>query len=147
MTRVLFLCTGNYFRSRFAQEWFNAQAQQRGLSDRLQASSAGLNVHSGSGNVGAMALEAIEALEQRGIPLVVDELAMPRQVTEALLQSADRVVAVDEDAHRPMVQALFPAWEEAICFWSIKDLGEGDPAVDPIAAIEHKLNSLLDELS
>jgi len=26
-------------------------------------------------------------------------------------------------------------------------LGEGDPAVDPIAAIEHKLNSLLDELS
>ena len=37
MTRVLFLCTGNYFRSRFAQEWFNAQAERRGLSDRLQA--------------------------------------------------------------------------------------------------------------
>ena len=79
--------------------------------------------------------------------MVVDELAMPRQVTEALLQSADRVVAVDEDAHRPMVQALFPAWEETICFWSIKDLGEGDPAVDPIAALERKLNNLLDELS
>jgi protein-tyrosine phosphatase len=45
------------------------------------------------------------------------------------------------------VQALFPAWEEKICFWSIKDLGEGDPEVDPISALEKKLNSLLEELS
>ena len=28
------LCTGNYFRSRFAQEWFNAQAERRGLGQR-----------------------------------------------------------------------------------------------------------------
>ena len=147
MTQVLFLCTGNYFRSRFAQEWFNAQAERRGLGQRLQASSAGLNVHSSSGNVGAMAPEAIDALAQRGVAVVINDLASPQQVTEALLQSADRVVAVEEEAHRPMVQALFPAWEETICFWSIKDLGEGDPEVDPISALEQKLNSLLEELS
>ena len=94
-----------------------------------------------------MAPEAIDALAQRGVAVEIDDLASPQQVTEALLQTADRVVAVDEEAHRPMVQALFPAWEETICFWSIKDLGEGDPEVDPISALEQKLNSLLEELS
>ena len=40
--RILFLCTGNYYRSRFAEIFFNWQAQQRGLS--WQAESRGLAI-------------------------------------------------------------------------------------------------------
>jgi len=62
MVRVLFLCTGNYFRSRFAEQWFNHCVGTRQLHKSYQAGSAGLQVEASSGNVGPMAVEAIAAL-------------------------------------------------------------------------------------
>ena len=38
------------------------------------------------------------------------------RVVEANLQAADVIVAVDAEAHRPMVQDRFPAWENRIRF-------------------------------
>src|SRR5579884_2286819 len=50
---VLFLCTGNYYRSRFAEALFDAVAVGRGLDWR--AESRGLAIERGVGNVGPMA--------------------------------------------------------------------------------------------
>ena len=94
MTPVLVLCTGNDFRNRFSEAL----------------------LHDLTGNVGAMAPEALDALQQRGISLDPATLPMPRQVVEADLQAADVIVAVDAEAHRPMVQDRFPAWENRIRF-------------------------------
>ena len=50
---VLFLCTGNYYRSRFAEILFNSVAGKMGLQWR--ASSRGLALERGINNVGPMA--------------------------------------------------------------------------------------------
>ena len=47
---VLFLCTGNYYRSRFAEVLFNHLARERGL--RWRAESRGLDLAIGVNNVG-----------------------------------------------------------------------------------------------
>ena len=65
---VLFLCTGNYYRSRFAEILFNSVAGKMNLLWR--ASSRGLALERGVNNVGPMAVTAIEALEARGLRAV-----------------------------------------------------------------------------
>ena len=62
---VLFLCTGNYYRSRFAEVLFNSVAGRMGLPWR--ASSRGLALERGVNNVGPMAVEAVKALEALGV--------------------------------------------------------------------------------
>ena len=49
---LLFVCTGNYYRSRFAEHLFNALAAQAGLPWR--AESRGLAIEFGAHNVGPM---------------------------------------------------------------------------------------------
>lgn len=146
MRRVLFLCTGNYFCSRFSEDWFNYCVRTRNLQDRLEAKSAGLAVHAGNGNVGPMAIEAIAALTARGLVLDRAKLHRPRQLSESELMDADCVVAVDAEAHLPMVQAQFPGWESRILFWNVKDLGDGDVGVDPITQLQHCVEQLVDRL-
>lgn len=146
MYSVLFLCTGNYFRSRFAEYWFNRCIALRSLQDQCFSASAGLNVFAGNGNVGPMADEAIAALRVRGLELELPTLPLPRQVTEDLLESADLIVAVDAHAHRPMVRDKFPKWESKIQFWEIKDLAEGGLANDPICLLEVAVEDLVERL-
>ena len=62
---ILFLCTGNYFRSRFAEIYFNSVAEKMGLAWR--ARSRGLALERGAGNVGPMAAAALQALEAIGV--------------------------------------------------------------------------------
>ena len=143
--RVLFLCTGNYFRSRFSQALFQQLIEINQATGGLQVDSAGLKVDPSSGNVGPMAPEAISALQNRGVTIDPASLSAPKQVTEADLDAADVVVAVDEAAHRPMVQQQFPAWEDRIRFWTVKDRGEEDGG-DPIAQLEHRVQQLFDDL-
>ena len=62
---VLFLCTGNYYRSRFAEVLFNSVADRMGLPWR--ASSRGLALERGVNNVGPMAVDAGKVLEAMGV--------------------------------------------------------------------------------
>jgi len=144
--RVLFLCTGNYFRSRFAELWFNHCISLLSFDDVCVASSAGLNVNPASGNVGPVAAEALSVLRDRGLQIDVSTLPMPRQVSEADLLIADLIIAVDAQAYRPMVRALFPDWESRIQFWDVKDLGEEGVSADPVQQLQARVQKLIDSL-
>src|SRR4051812_8799660 len=76
---VLFLCTGNYYRSRFAEVLFNSVAGKMGLP--WQESSRGLALERGVNNVGPMAVEAVKALEALGVRAADAVARLPAQVT------------------------------------------------------------------
>jgi protein-tyrosine phosphatase len=119
---VLFLCTGNYYRSRFAELLFNAVAARRGIP--WQSESRGLRLN--PANVGPLSRHAVRALERLGISLS-DDRRFPLQVTEADLQAAHLVVAVKETEHRPLLQQHFPTWADRVEYWHIHDLDCAGP--------------------
>src|SRR5262249_30731026 len=83
--KLLFLCTGNYYRSRFAELLFNAMAAHHALP--WQAFSRGLALDRGVNNIGPMSPFAIDALCTLGITSVGTE-RFPVQVEERDLQAA-----------------------------------------------------------
>jgi low molecular weight protein-tyrosine phosphatase len=119
---VLFLCTGNYYRSRFAEALFNSVADRMGLPWR--ASSRGLALERGVNNVGPMAVEAVRALEGRGVRAGDAITRMPAPVTTGDLEGAALIVALKHAEHLPLLQERFPAWAEKVEFWHVDDAPE-----------------------
>src|SRR5262245_6705103 len=107
---VLFLCTGNYYRSRFAEILFNAIAGKMGLPWR--ALSRGLALERGVNNVGPMAVSAITALRAQGVRADEAFARLPVQVTSDDLEQAAVIVALKQAEHSPLLQERFPAWVE-----------------------------------
>src|SRR3954469_13821416 len=99
---VLFLCTGNYYRSRFAEVLFNSVAGKMGLPWR--ASSRGLALERGVGNVGPMAVAAVAPLKALSVRPADAVPRLPAQVTTDDLDAADRVVALQQAEHLPLLQ-------------------------------------------
>ena len=73
MNIVLFLCTGNYYRSRFAEEMFNFRAAR--YCPDWAAASRGLALERGAGNSGPISVFAAEAL--RAVLDVADDVIVP----------------------------------------------------------------------
>ena len=119
---VLFLCTGNYYRSRFSEILFDSVAVKMGLP--WTASSRGLALERGINNIGPMAPEAIKALEARGARAQDAVNRFPAQVRTEDFEAADRVVALKQDEHLPLLQERFPAWVEKVEFWHVDDAPE-----------------------
>src|SRR5713226_9109793 len=94
---ILFLCTGNYYRSRFAEVLFNSVAVKMGLS--WKASSRGLALERGVNNVGPMAASAITALEALGVRAFDAVARFPVQVTISDLEGADRIITLKHAEH------------------------------------------------
>jgi predicted translation initiation factor SUI1 len=135
--RVLFLCTGNYYRSRFAEGLFNGVAARMGLPWR--ASSAGLALERGIDNVGPMAesaIEALEALRCRGAECE----RPPASVTAEELERADLIIALSRDEHLPLLQERHPGWAEKVEYWGVEDA----PGVLP--RVERQVHQLLARL-
>jgi low molecular weight protein-tyrosine phosphatase len=131
---VLFLCTGNYYRSRFAEVLFNSVAGKMGLPWR--ASSRGLALERGVHNVGPMAVAAVKALEVRGVRAVAELGRFPIQVTVDDFAAAHWIVALKEAEHLPLLQERYPAWAEKVEFWQVDD------APEALALIEREVMDL-----
>jgi protein-tyrosine phosphatase len=142
MRHVLFICSGNFYRSRFAEAVFNYAARQRGASWR--AFSRGLATHLVDG-AGDLSIHTRFALIARGIPLDCTA-RRPEPLTVTDLERAARTIALKEAEHRPLMRALFPAWENRVEYWNIHDLDVGAPhAVVP--ELEQLTLRVLDEVT
>jgi protein-tyrosine phosphatase len=115
---VLFLCTGNYFRSRFAELLFNHLAQAEQLDWR--AVSAGLEHECWTRNPGPISAFTRAGLQERGVPLV--DPPLPRDVTAEHLEQANLIIAVKEHEHRPMLAERFPTWVDRVRYWQVDDI-------------------------
>lgn len=139
--RILFLCTGNYYRSRFAEIFFNWQAQFRGLL--WKAESRGLALD--GCNYGPISRHTVLRLQQQGI--ASDECErFPLPVSESDLTAADHIIAVKEAEHRPLVETRFPAWRDRIEYWHVHDLDCAIPE-DAISHLEREVIRLVERLA
>jgi protein-tyrosine phosphatase len=140
-SQLLFICTGNYYRSRFAEALFNHLATREGLGWR--AFSRGLQVADAPEQPPYSPFTR-EGLISRGVPL---ELVAPRKqaLTEPDLKRADRIVALKEAEHRPMMRQAFPAWEAHLEYWGVHDLDASGP-LEALALIEEHVGALAAEL-
>jgi protein-tyrosine phosphatase len=135
---VLFLCTANYYRSRFAEVLFNSVADRMGLPWRV--SSRGLALERGVNNVGPMAVSAVTALEALGVRAAEAVTRLPAQVTTDDLERAALIVALKHAEHLPLLQERFPAWVEKVEFWQVDD------APEALALIEREVMGLVARL-
>jgi protein-tyrosine phosphatase len=136
--QVLFLCTGNYYRSRFAECLFNLLAGKMGLP--WTASSRGLALERGMNNVGAMEVTAIKALEAHGLRGSADFARFPMQVSVDDLESADLIIALKKAEHMPLLQERFPTWIDKVEYWQVDD------APVALAVIEREIMDLTERL-
>lgn len=132
---VLFLCTGNYYRSRFAEILFNSVAGKMGLPWR--ASSRGLALERGVNNIGPMATSALKTLETMRIRGEEAAARIPVQVTIRDLETVELIVALKHSEHLPLVQKRFPAWVEKVEYWHVDD------APEALAVIEREVMGLV----
>ncbi|MDF1752653.1 MAG: low molecular weight phosphatase family protein [Verrucomicrobiales bacterium] len=127
--KLLFLCTGNYYRSRVAEAIFNHLAILDGLDWR--AESRGLRPKPEEMELSPI---AVEYLMNQRIPLTLTA-KVPKRLTEDDLVEASLVIAVYEAEHRPMVAKQFPLWENRVFYWQVPDIDITDskialPALD-----------------
>ncbi len=139
LSTLLFLCTGNYYRSRFAEILFNARAADYALFWR--AISRGLALERGSRNVGPIAPSVLLALEDRGIRSG-QEMRFPLQVQEQDFRAAHLIIALEEIEHRPLLMERFPHWVEKVEYWQVADT-DRMPVTEALAAIERGVNELI----
>jgi protein-tyrosine-phosphatase len=92
---VLFVCTGNYYRSRFAELLFNSSARRERLGWQTISRGLELNVQ----NVGPISPHVCSGLRARGVELEYAGLRSPLPLALGDLLSADRVVALKRDEH------------------------------------------------
>lgn len=139
MQTVLFVCTGNYYRSRYAEMLFNAT---RPASLAWIALSRGFDPS--PVNPGPIAQVVIEHMRERGFP-APDPLPHPRRLKEADLHNTDRIIALDADEHPAYVEHFFPAWRNKFAFWRVPDLDRMD-ASEALGLIEANVAWLIDDL-
>ncbi len=131
---VMFLCTGNYYRSRFAEILFNTVAERMGLPWR--ATSTGLALERGLHNVGPIAPATLQALKEMGVRVGDDVVRFPKQAVAADFDGALHVVALKETEHRPLMQERYAAYEHVVEYWEVDDA----PGVLPL--IEREVMAL-----
>lgn len=142
MYTVLFLCTGNYYRSRFAEELFNARACEAGLDWR--AESRALAIERGKENVGPISPLVGSALAELGlIPAGAERF--PASCTPADFESADLIIALSDAEHRPLILERYADWHARTEFWDVEDVGVTSSQV-ALPAIQDRVEALIAEL-
>jgi protein-tyrosine phosphatase len=137
--KVLFVCTGNYYRSRFAQALFNEKPPED-----WTAFSRGLDT-STPREVPVSPLVSQE-LERRHIP-ASRVAGWPTQIAKTDLDDADVVVLLDGSEHAPMLRKQFPAQSfDKVRSWSVADTPPLTPT-EAFAAITRQVDALVEELS
>lgn len=132
--RVLFLCSGNYYRSRFCQELFNARAVARELG--WSAFSRALLEAPATLNVGPMSTFAIDLLRELGVE-PADHVRLPLEVTTFDFETSDLIIAMHEPEHRPLIERDWRTYGHTVDYWQVPDVKELAPRAALVRLADH----------
>lgn len=141
MKKILFICTGNAYRSRFSEALFNFLAEKRSLFwCAFSRGAACLEKEK------ALSSRAAEALMKRNISLTYTD-SFRNPLKEEDLTSADMIVALDREEHYPLLLGSFPHWANKIEYWNIEDHDpENFEQPDPLLKAELKIEKLIESI-
>ncbi|MEL1235412.1 MAG: hypothetical protein VXA61_01950 [Candidatus Neomarinimicrobiota bacterium] len=141
MHRVLFVCTANIFRSRFSEEVYNHFAGKLNIPSK--AFSAGLRV--GDYVTRKIYRPALEQLKYYNIdPKRRDDLSV--HINDLDLKDYHKIICMDEEEHRPMVQMNDHLIKVKVDYWNIVD----EPMVSSQISLPlcyKKVKNLIEEVS
>jgi len=69
----------------------------------------------------------------------------PMPAVENDFKTADKIIALDESEHRPLMAQRFVNWVETIEYWQIHDLDKTSPQI-ALRQIEQQVQQLIDRL-
>ncbi len=140
--KVLFLCTGNFYRSRFAEELFNHLAAKKGLE--WAADSRGLVKNFWLlGNYGPISPLAVKELEKRSVQ--VNQMRFPKHLERGEAEHFERVIALNQEEHQPYILEDYPELSTTVTYWDIKDLGD-EPTESALGRLAAKIEALMAQL-
>jgi protein-tyrosine phosphatase len=139
--QVLFLCTGNYYRSRFAEYLFNHHAPEYELPWR--AFSRGLAIELLKDDAGPISPHTRHGLALRDIP--IEPIRAPIALTEQDLTAARHIIALKQTEHKPLLDSRFPAWVKRVEYWQVDDIEDAHPS-EALPQIEAAVLALLRRL-
>lgn len=137
---VLFLCTMNYYRSRFAHLYFNHLAEGTGL----HADSRGLMTD--AYHLPGISRQAVNALTKAGVVLSDRDYRNPILATPYDLEQAHLVIAMYRREHEPMVLQRFRRHRALVTYWDIQDLDEA-PASHALTLCMQQVETLFTRLA
>ncbi|MCB1231935.1 MAG: hypothetical protein KDN19_16825 [Verrucomicrobiae bacterium] len=136
---LLFVCSGNFYRSRFAEAVFNHEALKRRLPWR--AESRGFSPHLATDD---LSHHAERALELRNIPVAMTR-RKPARIEFDDLWDARLTICVNEAEHRPALRLRFPDWEHRVTYWHVHDI-DVEPPGTALPALEQNVLDLMANL-
>jgi protein-tyrosine phosphatase len=143
MNNLLFLCTGNYYRSRFCEVYFNHLAACQGLAWRADSRGLAPDI-TVFRNPGPLSPHTHEALTALGVALE-PALRHPRSAQPEDLAQAQRIIALSRLEHEPMVKQRFPTYASIVEYWEIGDLPLASP-VEAVARMRDAVHECMDAL-
>ncbi|WP_417443404.1 low molecular weight phosphatase family protein [Joostella sp.] len=138
--RILFICTGNYYRSRFAEILFDHLVEKEGLP--YNSYSKGLRLS--KRNKGPLSVYTTAYLKDHNIDSSY-LLRMPIPVSRQDFDYYDRIIAMDEKEHRQLMKQFFPEQENNIEYWSFADDYIEDPKL-VLPKLETKVRDFVNQL-
>jgi protein-tyrosine phosphatase len=143
--QILFICTGNYYRSRFAEAVFNYYMSKK--KSHWKAYSRGLNISALTPTQRKVPVSAytVTELNKLNIPLSFVD-GQPTQLVQADLDSSHYVIALSRSEHKPLLEKGFTRLSK-IQYWEVEDmhLASSDQALPAILTQVQKLIQQLPE--
>jgi len=138
--QILFLCTWNYYRSRFAEIYFNWHASQLNLD--WIADSRGLALPETTPST--ISRYTSDFLTQIRIPF--DPARTPMDAAEQDFEKSDRIIAIKRDEHLPLIERRFNRFADRVEYWNIHDIDASTPE-EQLPLLQTKVQSLVSELA
>ena len=139
LPKVLFLCTGNYYRSRFCEIYFNHLINNKAI----KADSKGLLAWRKI-NEGMLSIHTLNYLNQ--LSLDPSSMKFPEQIEARHFVSGVKIIAMDELEHRPMMEKDFPQYVDRIEYWQVHDIDFTEPA-EALPILKEKVEVLVKQLA
>lgn len=122
---ILFICTGNYYRSRFAEIYYSHLIQEAGIHQEVFSRGFEVLLH-GHKNEGPISKHSRGYFKELGIQSEKFD-DYPVQLEELDLEKADRIYLMDSKEHAPMYKKYFPERKDNIVMWDFADDYIEDP--------------------